>query len=93
MKPANKIFYSIILVKLIAIGLVIVAAASFGKLNTQLNQDQDIAQTMPVSKQQIQTIVISTKRLSLEEKLMMDMEHARTMQANAQFNKMIRKTA
>lgn len=101
MKPANKIFYSVISAKLLAIGLVIVAAAAQSTLNTQaapstdhhLGNEQIVPCTTEHTYQQIQTIVIAAKRLTTKEKLAMDMEHARTMQANAQFNKAIRKTA
>ena len=98
MKTANKIFYSIILAKLLAIGLVIFAATTQGKLNTQINRDYNLATaTTPFIKlasiKQIQTVVISTKRMSREEKLATDLNQARTMQANAQFNNRIRKFA
>jgi hypothetical protein len=100
MTSANKIFYSIVAAKLLAIGLVFIAAISQSKLNTQainattqqLNAKQSVTNNTPYSSHQIQTVVISTHRLTMEEKLAMDMDHARTMQANAQFNKAIRKT-
>ena len=99
MKTANKIFYSVILAKLIAIGLVVFAATSQSKLDTQTNLDRNIAQTTSTttieraSEKNIQTVSISTKRLTLEEKLAFDMIQARTMQVNVQTNKKIRKIA
>jgi hypothetical protein len=98
MKTANKIFYSVMLTKLLAIGLVIFAATSQSKLNTQINLDGGLAaDTTPTLKlasvKQIQTVVISAKRLRPDEKLAIDLNHARTMQANVQFNKKIRKIA
>ena len=98
MKTANKIFYSVILAKLLAIGLVVFAATSQSKLDTQTILDRDIAQTTSTtiegaSEKNIQTVSISTKRLTLEEKLAFDMKRARTMQANVQTNKKIRKIA
>lgn len=98
MKTANKIFYSVILAKLIAIGLVVFAATSQSKLDTQTNRDRDIAQTTSTtieraSEKNIQTVSISTKRLTLEEKLAFDMIQARTMQVDVQTNKKIRKIA
>ena len=98
MKTANKIFYSVILAKLIAICLVVFAATSQSKLDTQTNLDRNIAQTTsttmePASEKNIQTVSISTKRLTLEEKLAFDMIQARTMQVNVQTNKKIRKIA
>jgi hypothetical protein len=89
MKTANKIFYSVVLAKLLAIGLVAFAASSQSKL--------DIQATLPTvattNAQKIQTVLISTKRLTLEEKLAIDMVQARALQANNQTNKKIRKIA
>jgi hypothetical protein len=95
MKTANKIFYSVVLAKLLAIGLVVVAATSQSKLNTQASPNDDLAQTTVerANMAQIQTVTISTKRLSVEEKLALDLEQARTLQANTQYNKKIRKLA
>ncbi|MES2049201.1 MAG: hypothetical protein V4447_12440 [Pseudomonadota bacterium] len=95
MKTSNKIFYSVVLAKLLAIGLVVVAATSQTKLNTQINLDSQFAKTTieGANVKPIQTVLISTKRLSLEEKLAMDLSQARTLQANVQFNKKIRKIA
>lgn len=74
MKTANKIFYSVVFAKLLAIGLVVFASTSQSKLNTQINLDDNVAQTTAtvienVSAKQMQTVLISTARLSLEEKL------------------------
>ena len=98
MKTANKIFYSVILAKLLAIGLVVFAATSQSKLDTQTNLDRDIAQTTSTTiertnEKNIQTVSISTKRLTLEEKLAFDIIQTRTMQVNVQTNKKIRKIA
>jgi hypothetical protein len=98
MKTTNKIFYSVVLAKLLAIGLVVFAATSQSKLDTQTNINSDIAQTTsttiePTSEKKIQTVMISTKRLTLEEKLAVDAVQARSLQANVQSNKRIRKIA
>ena len=96
MKTANKIFYSVVLAKLLAIGLFVFAVTSLSKLNTKTNLDNNIAQEAmidPAKAKPIQTMVMSAKRLSLEEKLAMDLNQARTLQANVQFNKKIRKIA
>lgn len=98
MKTANKIFYSVVLAKLLAIGLVVFAATSQSKLNTQINLDDNVAQTSAtvikdVSAKQMQTVLISTTRLNSEEKLAMDLNQGHTLQANVQLNKKIRKIA
>lgn len=95
MKTANKIFYSIVLAKLLAIGLVVFAAVAQSKLNIQMSPNNAVSQTTIelVKSEQIQTVMISAKRLSAEEKLALDLEQARTLQANAQYNKKIRKLA
>ncbi len=95
MKTANKIFYSVVLAKLLAIGLVVFAATSQSKMNIQVNPDNEFTKTTieQTSVKPIQTVLISTTRLSLEEKLNMDLNQARTLQANVQFNKKIRKIA
>ena len=98
MKTANKIFYSVVLAKLLAIGLVVFAATSQSKLNTQMNLDDNVAQTSAtvikdVSAKQMQTVLISTTRLNSEEKLAMDLNQGHTLQANVQLNKKIRKIA
>lgn len=98
MKTANKIFYSVVFAKLLAIGLVVFAATSQSKLNDQVNSDNNLTQTTATtidhaSAMQIQTVLISTNRLTLEEKLAMDLERTRTLHANVQYNKKIRKIA
>ena len=45
MKTTNKIFYSVVLTKLLAIGLVIFAATAQSKRNTQINLDDDLVAT------------------------------------------------
>ena len=98
MKTANKIFYSIVFAKLLAFGLVVFAAASQSTLIDQVNSDNNLTQTTATtidhaSAMQIQTVLISTKRLTSEEKLAMDLAQTRTLQANFQHNKKIRKIA
>jgi hypothetical protein len=69
---------------------------SLSKLNTKTNLDNNIAQGAmidPAKAKPIQTVVMSAKRLSLEEKLAMDLNQASTLQENVQFNKKIRKIA
>jgi hypothetical protein len=98
MKTANKIFYSVVFAKLLAIGLVVFAATSQSKFNTQMSSNNDISQTTSTTIErantaQIQTVIISTKRPSVEEKLSMDLAQTRPLQANAPYNKKIRKIA
>jgi hypothetical protein len=99
MTPANKIFYAFISAKLFAIAMVIFAAAaqkapdpSLARVNHQYSTPP-IAHAVQLSNTQMQTVVISTKRLTAQQKLIMDMEHTRTMQANTEFNKAMKKTA
>lgn len=96
MKTANKIFYSVVLAKLFAIGLVVFAATSQTKLNTQINSAHELAKTAAIeqtSATPIQIVLISTKHLGVKEKLAMDLKPVRTLQANTQFNKKMRKIA
>lgn len=104
MAPANKVFYAVISAKLLAIGLVIFAAAAqsvpdaslarvnYHRVNYQYSTPL-IANAVQHSDPRMQTVVISTKRLTAQQKLIMDMERARTMQANAEFNKAMKKMA
>lgn len=99
MTPENKVFYAVISAKLLAIGLVIFAAAeqsapdaSLARVNYQYNAPL-IANAVQHPDPRMQTVVITKKRLTAQQKLIMDMEHTRTMQANAEFNKAMKKTA
>lgn len=98
MKITSKIFYSVILAKLFAIGLVIFAASSQSKVNTQINLSDDLAAAITptlklASAKQNQALVIARERMGAKETLSIDLNQARTLQENVQFNKKIRKIA
>lgn len=98
MKTTNKIFYSVILAKLLAIGLVFFAATSQSKTNAQRNLEDHVATTTAANLKlaggkQIQTVINSSKRPHLEDKFTMNFNQTRTFQEHLQFTKKIHKIA
>ena len=101
MNSTNKVFYSVILTKLLAIGLVAFAATSQAKINPTHHVDSYaclVKQSLALNQAHdanpsMQTVVISAKRLAREAELATDTKQSDILLENAKFNRMLRKTA